>query len=301
MHPAVDSAGSVTPVGMPTSIIIVALTSSGCALLAGWLLGKASTRAQLGNVVPAQQHREEIQALRKRYRRRLRAARNVLVQHKASRDQIRNALKEAENRHAIKAELLATAEREADARRLRVAELEASLAEHQRLLAGLRADREALQQQRDDAQEKFASTERVHGLLRIERDELAAQTQRLQALPRVTPSPAGSEGHEDPVDDAAVEDTRAQIGALRESLANRDSRIHELECKVREAESRARDLESNLHTWKLRIAPLAFQLKRQRERARRLLAADAPPQAPPDEPAPGEPAASPPSRASAAS
>lgn len=252
---------------MLVTLIAVALGSSALALIAGWLLGKADARNRLGERIPVDRHRQELEALRRRYRRRLRSVRNVLVRQKAGRDQIRNALREAENRHAIKAELLSTLQLEAEHWRAQVADLDRACQAKERLVAELRAERDALQHQLAETHARFASTEREHGLLRIERDELAARTQRLKALrlasaPDVESTQPGTAG-------APAEDARAQIGSLRESLAARDSRIHELACQLREAETRKRELESDLHTWKLRIAPLAHHLKRQRERSRK--------------------------------
>jgi chromosome segregation ATPase len=252
---------------MLITLIAVALGSSGCALLAGWLLGKAQARHRLGEQIPVEQHRQEIDALRRRYRRRLRAVRDVLVRQKTGRNQIRNALRGAENRLAIKAELLGTIELEAKTCRLQIAELESKCGAQELVIAELRADKEDLQRQLADTHDRFASTEREHGLLRIERDELVARTQRLKALRAPVPADAESPGTA-PVS-VPADDSRAQIGNLRENLAARDSRIHELACQLREAEARKRELESELHTWKLRIAPLAHHLKRQRERTRK--------------------------------
>lgn len=283
--------GPVTTAFMFTTLIAVIVVPAACAFLGGWFLGKFLVRARLGDIVVASEHRRQLQALHRRYRRRLRAARDALVQQKANREQLRNALREAENRREVKATLLAAAEREVQASRQRIATLELQQQESERLIATLQEQTKALQTQLAEAQEKFAATEREHGLLRIERDELAARTQRLQALPRdLTSAP---DDHSQAAAQPPDEDVRAQIGMLRHSLAERDSRIHELECQLREGESRRRELESNLHSWKLRIAPLAYQLKKQRERTRRFLASEQPAQASSDKALPADPPTAP--------
>jgi chromosome segregation ATPase len=260
----------ITTLRMLVSLVVLFVSSSACAFFVGWLLGKALTRAKLGEMVPADRHRALMQALRKRYQRRLRSARNVLIRYKASREQIRNALKEADNRSTVKSELLRCLETETNANRARIGELTSRLASHQGLIAALRSDKQTLQRQLQDAQARFSSTEREHGLLRIERDELAARTQRLRALSRSDAPPAEGVVADELAGDQPVDETRAQLGALRENLAERDDRIQELERQLRDTECRRRDLETSLHNWKLRIAPLAFQLKRQRDRNRKL-------------------------------
>lgn len=265
---------------MVLTLIAVALGSSGCAVLAGWLLGRMQSRSQLADQIPLEQHRQELDAVRRGYRRRLRSVRDVLVRQKTGRDQIRNALREAENRHAIKAELLSTLELEARNCRARIAELERDNQAKEQAIAELTATSTALQRQLAETHDRFASTEREHGLLRIERDELAARTQRLKALRHATVPDAESTGSVPA--GASPDDARAQIGTLRESLAARDSRIHELACQLREAEARKRALESDLHTWKMRVAPLAHHLKRQRERTRKRPPAAAAGETPPD-------------------
>jgi chromosome segregation ATPase len=263
---------------MLTSLIVVALPGIACAFLAGWVFSKAYFHSRATTrLVPAARHRERLQALRRRYRRRFRTLRDMLVQSAASRDQLRNALTEMENRYAAKAELLSALEREAAETRARIEDLEHELRGRERAVADWQANQDELRQQLQAAQDKIVATEHEHGLLRIEHDELAARTQRLKALPRAAAANGGGNGSAEADNAAAADDTRAAMGALREGLAERDGRIHELECKLTESESRSRELETSLRTWKLRIAPLAMQLRLQRERARRALAgADAP-------------------------
>lgn len=106
-----------------------------------------------------------------------------------------------------------------------------------------------------DARERVAVLENNQGLMRIERDELMARTQRLRVLE--APPTTGAPAPPGPADE-----TR------RAGLAARDARIHELECRLRESNSRIDELESSLHTWKYRIAPMALHARLQRERAR---------------------------------
>jgi predicted flap endonuclease-1-like 5' DNA nuclease len=47
----------------------------------------------------------------------------------------------------------------------------------------------------------------------------------------------------------------------RAELADRDARIHELECQLEERTARLAELETDLRTWKYRIAPMALHMK----------------------------------------
>lgn len=136
----------------------------------------------------------------------------------------------------------------------------AAMADSGQALVAAQSRATALEQALRAARERVAILESDQGLMRIERDELVAHTQRLRALeaPR-TASPA------------AVPAPVAE--ARRAGLAERSARIHDLECRLRESAIRIEELESSLHTWKYRIAPLALHAKLQRERAAQARAA----------------------------
>jgi predicted flap endonuclease-1-like 5' DNA nuclease len=147
-----------------------------------------------------------------------------------------------------------------------LSELEAVDLNRSRELEMLREEREHLGGQLRATIEKVSATQYEHGLLRIERDELAAQTQRLTALPRSLAA-SGTDAT-----DRSAEEARAETGALRESLAERDGLIRQLESKLRERETQASEAGAQLRNWKHRVAPLVLQLRIQRERARKLRA-----------------------------
>lgn len=130
----------------------------------------------------------------------------------------------------------------------------AALADCGQALAAAQSRATGLEQALRAARERVAILESDQGLMRIERDELLAHTQRLRALeaPRTDNPPAAP---------GPTDETR------RAGLAERSARIHELECRLRESAIRIGELESSLHTWKYRIAPLALHAKLQRERA----------------------------------
>lgn len=217
---------------MPTPTYTAVLLLSVGALVAGFLISlvrfRLRTRAEF---VPLAAHREELVTMRRRYRRRLRGIRDLVQRHKLNEDQLRSELRAAESHHATQAELLNAGQAEIATLRERIAIMDAEI--------------------------------RNHGLLRIERDELAAQTQRLRALPMPEPN--------------AEAPSPAAGTVSRAELADRNARIHDLECQLRESQSRTSELESSLHTWKYRIAPLALYMKMQRDRARKAANGDAPP------------------------
>ncbi len=106
-------------------------------------------------------------------------------------------------------------------------------------------------------------------LLRIERDELLARVQRLQAEAKnrgsVVPAAA----------DAGV---RAERGELRERLAASERALRQAEGRLTEREREIEELRQEVESWKHRLAPLARQLQKQREVIRRQAQPPAPPQ-----------------------
>lgn len=237
----------------------IALLISAVAFLAGWLTGRAVYRVCTAReFVPLARHREDLLTQRQRYRRRLRALRDACARYKLGEDQLRSTLRTAENHQATQTKLLTSAQAEIAALRGRVAELNGVAHAREQGLEQLRASWEESQDALRAAQDRIVAFESDHGLLRIERDELVARTQRLRTLP---PSAADTGPPPAPGDREA----RAELGSLREELSGRNARIHQLECKLRESEVRMTDLESTLNTWKYRIAPLALHKKLQRD------------------------------------
>lgn len=243
---------------MPPQPLAIAIVISAVAFLAGCVTGWAVYRLWTAReLVPVARHRQDLLTQRRRYRRRLRALRDACVHHKLGEEQLRSTLRIAETHQATQMKLLTSAQAEIAALRGRVAELSGVARAREQGLDELRAGWGESQEALRVARDRIAAFETDHGLLRIERDELVARTQRIRTLPPMA-AEAGAPGPED----------RAELGSLREELAERNARIHELECKLRESEARMTDLESTLNTWKYRIAPLALHMKMQRDLAR---------------------------------
>jgi len=241
-----------------------ALLFFAAALVAGTLLGWVLFQLRTGTrFVPRERHSEQLTALRQRYRRRLRAVRDVMLRHRATEDDLRRRLQTELARGVAEAKLLDEATAEAGDLRLRIAGLSRTLAEQDEALCGLRRQEHSLRSELHAALKGLSAFESERAVLRIERDELVARTQRLQALPA-----AATESADGPAPELATESAdRPAGGSLRAELADRDARIHELECALRESDARATSLEQDLHRWKYRIAPLALHLQQKRERA----------------------------------
>ena len=88
----------------------------------------------------------------------------------------------AESHQTTQASLLAARQAEIATLRERVALMDAEIRGQARSVSELSAREQALATQLHEALERIAGFERDHGLLRIERDELVARTQRLRAL-----------------------------------------------------------------------------------------------------------------------
>ncbi len=69
---------------------------------------------------------------------------------------------------------------------------------------------------------------------------------------------------------------RAEMGELRETLAIRDRRVHDLELQFQDSTQRTRELQAKLDNWKHRVTPLTRKLKQQKEMIRRFCEDDSP-------------------------
>ncbi len=240
-----------------------ALILGAVTLAAGVLVTWIYFRLHIGtDFVALEAHRNDLMTLRRRYRRRLRAIRDTLQRHKRAEEDLKTQLRVAQDHQHTLSRLLAAAQAEAVRLRGRVADQDTASAQHSTELAEAAARADALARQLQQAQERIAGFERDHGLLRIERDELAASTQRLRAL--TAPEPATDAGAR-----SETLEPVAGAGASRAELADRNARIHQLQCQLRESTTRMTELQSSLNTWKYRIAPLALHMKMQRDKARR--------------------------------
>lgn len=246
---------------MPTYAPLLLLSVG--ALLAGFLIGWVRFRLRTKTeFVPLAEHREHLVTMRRRYGRRLRTMRELVRHHQRDEEQLRSEAAATATHQTTQDKLLMAAQAEIANLRERIVGMEDQLRARGQSLSELRAEVNATAKELCDALEKIAGFERDTGLLRIERDELAAQTQRLRTLPAAAPeSLTGMPDTDQPATPATV--------ATRAELADRNERIHELECQLRESRSRATELESSLQTWKYRIAPLALHMKKmQKDRER---------------------------------
>lgn len=236
---------------LPSAIVAIAV---GCVVVKAWLASLATATGRR-----AARHRNEIERIRTQYRRRRRAMREALTKH-------RRIIIDLEQAVAGK-EVLIDAERaisadlwiQAAVSEARVTDLEARTRKQAAELEALRADV-------DTTRAKMTATEFEHGILRIEHGELLARTQRVGTLVEATAIGATVQPGPHPASGTA----RAEAGALRERVAQRDASIHELNRRLEDSEARALELDTQLRTWKYRIAPLVLQLRIQRERNRKL-------------------------------
>lgn len=225
-------------------LLITSLLTAAASFPAGWVLCRAwlaqsgrepgSGAADRARTSPAQQA----------------ALRNAVAQLRRQRDEL--------------AARLADAEQQLD-------ELSTQLARRAEQVAALR--REQLRPPPPET-DRAAGTAQELNLLRIERDELLARVQRLQA-----------EAEARPADQATAPDSgaaRAERGALREQLASSERQRHQAEQRLAEREREIEELRQEVESWKHRLAPLARQLQKQREIIRRSAQAAAAP--PPVEP-----------------
>jgi predicted flap endonuclease-1-like 5' DNA nuclease len=246
---------------LPAAVLLCAAALA-LGLIAGWLHFRRRTAA---GFLPLSAHLQEQRLLRRHYRRRLRSLRDAVVRHRLNEEQLRGRLRQAESAHGSHEAQLADLQQEIADLRERSGELERLQREQERLAVEARRREEALAAELARVYETTARFERDHGLLRIERDELAARTQRLRALA----VPDRSAAEESPAAAAATVD-----GAMtRAEIADRDARIHELECQLRESRSHLHAAQADLQTWKYRIAPLALHMKIQRDKARQAVEA----------------------------
>ena len=242
---------------MPTLSYSAALMLCAGALAAGLLASWAWFHLHVGtNYVSADAHRAELLALRQRYRRRLRAMRDSMLRYKLGEDELKSRLRVAADHQAVQDKLLAAAQAEVTSLHDRVTAQHAAMDQQATELTHSNTRSRELASELQAAQERIAGFQQDHGLLRIERDELVARTQRLRALQAPD---AANPGTASPV---------PATGVSRAQLADRNARIHELECQLRESESRMTELQSSLNTWKYRIAPLTLHMKMQRDKSR---------------------------------
>ncbi len=230
--------------------VVIALISFAIAFVCGGVLSKAyfATRDPSDAVGRKKLH-ELLQAQRVRYRKRMAALNNVIRRHEETRDQIRDKLSKIEDKRTEHTNLLHKAQSELEQEQQKNQDLCQQLAGHGPNTAEPKPDKSAT-----------SGIEKELSLLRIERDELAARASRLEANQVRVGTASESGDSED-----KIAQMRAEMGELRETLATRDRRIHDLELQLQDSTERTRELQAKLDNWKHRVTPLTRKLKQQKE------------------------------------
>jgi len=236
--------------------VVTGIVCFAVAFISGGALSKAyfGTRTAPGSIGRKKLH-ALLQAQRIRYRKRMIALNNVILRHEDTRDKIRDKLTDFKRTHTERGKLLSEAKERIEQAKERNKALQQTLAERDRHIKSL-----------DTSESNTATLEKENGMLRIERDELAARNARLeaeQAQLDATP-PAANESEDE------IARMRADMGELRETLATRDRRVHDLELQFRDSTERARNLQAKLDNWKQRVTPLTRKLKKQKDVIRKL-------------------------------
>ncbi|MDJ0926773.1 MAG: hypothetical protein QNJ73_03895 [Gammaproteobacteria bacterium] len=236
------------------SVVITLLVTFAVAFPAGWLLCRAWLAASASGTVSRRQHHDMLQAQRSRYRKRVQQIHALVKHHESSRDKVRAKLAD-QKQHLDK--------------------MTEQLAERAEEVANLRNAHVAAEQRRARAEQKLEEAENTitarandgtaqdSTLLRIERDELLARVQRLEAE-----SDANARAAEER--DAEAEATvKAERGELRDRLTSSERRVRELENQITERDHRIEELREEVESWKHRLAPMARQLQKHKEIIRR--------------------------------
>ncbi len=236
--------------------VVIGLVCFAVAFISGGALSKAyfATRGA-PNTIGRKKLHALLQAQRIRYRKRMIALNNVILRHENTRDQIRDKLTNFKRSHAERGKLLSDAKEKIEKERKHNQDLQRKLTERDRLITELNVE-----------ESNVSTLEKEHGMLRIERDELAARIARVEAEQAQLDATTR--------DAIEIEDEiahmRADMGELRETLATRDRRVHDLELQFRDSAELATKLQAKLDNWKQRVTPLTRKLKKQKEVIRKL-------------------------------
>lgn len=231
------------------STLVIALVCFAVAFVGGGILSKAYFTAHGSSQAGGRNKTHALlQAQRNRYRKRVDALNNVIRLHEETRGQIREKLAGIESRDEERGQSLVEAREQIEQFEQRVRDLEQSIAEKDRRIAEL-----------DAGESDSAAIEKKLGVLRIERDELVARIRRMET----DQSAAAATPPDDTEDEIAR--MRADMGELRETLATRNRRIHDLELRLVDSTEQARRLQAKLDSWKQRVSPLTRKLKQQKE------------------------------------
>jgi len=237
------------------STIVIVLICFAVAFISGGLLSKAYfvTRGAPEPVARNKLH-TLLQAQRDRYRKRMIALNNVIRRHEKTREQIHDKLAKINLTHTERGELLQEMKVQLEQEQKQNQSLQQKLADCNQRISIFETDNST-----------SAAMEKEFGVLRIERDELVAQLKRIKS--GQAQNTATNNTNDDPNKIARM---RADMGELRETLATRDRRVHDLELQLQDSTAQARQLQIKLNSWKQRVMPLTRKLKQQKELLQRL-------------------------------
>jgi len=229
---------------------VIALVCFAVAFVSGGVLSKAYfvTRGEPDSVSRNKLH-ALLQAQRVRYRKRMIALNNVIRRHEETRGQIRNKLLNIERKHTERGNLLDETNTKLEQGQKINQDLQQQLAERDRRIAEFKTDESGV-----------SAMEKELGILRIERDELAARISRMETEQAQNQTMTESNINED-----KIARMRANMGELRETLATRDRRVHDLELQLKDSTERTRELQLKLDNWRQRVSPLTRKLRQQKE------------------------------------
>ncbi len=255
--------------------IIVIISACLATFVTGWLAGKARFNNEpAGPVVTREKHRKLLRTLRSRYQKRLRDKDELICRHEAARDNTRGRIEDMEQALSAKAYHSAALETELAAQQETLSHLKQAVAQRNHELETVAENRNNLDSQLDIQVTLTAAIENELALSQIEREELKARNQRLEAERKELTDTMNHQCDtaERQFNYTAIEDQRAELGELRETLANREHRIRELELQIEDKQTRITAQDARLHEWKHRMAPLAQQLRKHQNLLRQVAA-----------------------------
>ena len=251
------------------SWLVIALLSFAIAFVAGALLSKAffATQSPAQDVIARDQHHALLKAQRSRYRKRVHALANVLRRHEDTQGKIKEKLAEYHQAMEARAESCRVAESEVVNLRTELASLQNTVADYDQENLELQARVISLNGKLKTEHAKSTNAANELGLLRIEREELTARARRLEQEHQTADE---VESDSTAAADEPAAEMRARMGELREKLAVRDRRIHELNVQLEDSDAQKRYVQERLETLKRRVAPLTQKLRQQRQLLRQL-------------------------------
>ncbi len=232
--------------------LVIALVSFAVAFISGWTLSKVYFRIRAVAADTSKQDLHNLlRAQRSRYRRKVQVLHDQVRKHESTRGAIRQKLEKLQPALDAKTRALAAADSDLEDKKQTLTRLERALADRDAKLDELKSDSRDLELQLKSERAKAQSADNELGLLRIERDELSAQTHRFES----------KQAAEQQLSEKENVSSRAEVGELKESLTARDYQIRELEMRVAEGAKQIGTLQSKLDSWRSRIKPLTDKLR----------------------------------------